>query len=123
MLLSPLVDMVLDNPVIFDYERRDPMLASKGFDVVREIWSDDKDLNDPIISPLYDDLKNLGKISIFTGTHEALFPDNMKLDQKLNEQGAAHNAYVYPKMNHVFVLMPLPEAKDAHQKIMEIIKN
>lgn len=123
ILLSPLVDMVLDNPVIFDYERRDPMLAAKGFDVIREIWSDDKDLTDPIISPLYDDLKNLGKISIFTGTHEALFPDNMKLDQKLKKQGVAHNTYVYPKMNHVFVLMPIPEAQDAHKKIMKIIKN
>ncbi|MEY8743755.1 alpha/beta hydrolase fold domain-containing protein [Bacillales bacterium AN1005] len=122
ILLSPCVDMVLDNPVIFDYETRDPMLALEGYDVIRRIWAADKPLDDPLISPIYGDFEELGKINIFIGTHEGLFPDNMKLDKLLTDQGIEHNTFVYPKMNHVFVLYPIPEAKDAQRKIIDIIK-
>ncbi|MDQ0722681.1 acetyl esterase/lipase [Paenibacillus sp. W4I10] len=123
ILFSPCVDMVLDNPVIFDYETRDPMLAVEGYDVIRRIWAADKPLNDPLISPIYGDFAGLGKISIFIGTHEGLFPDNMKLDKQLTDQRIDHQTYVYPKMNHVFVLYPIPEARDAQRKIVNIIKS
>lgn len=122
ILLSPCVDMVLDNPVIFDYETRDPMLALEGYDVIRRIWAADKPLDDPLISPIYGDFEGIGKISIFIGTHEGLFPDNMKLDNMLTDQGIEHNTFVYPKMNHVFVLYPIPEAIDAQHKIIDIIR-
>lgn len=123
ILLSPCVDMILDNPVIFDYETRDPMLAIEGFDVIRRIWAADKSLDDPMISPIYGNLEGLGKITIFIGTHEGLFPDNMRLDKMLTDQGIEHNTFVYPKMNHVFVVFPIPEAKDAQRKIFDIINN
>lgn len=122
ILLSPCVDMVLDNPLIFDYETRDPMLAVEGYDVIRRIWAADKPLDDPLISPIYGDFAGLGKISIFIGTHEGLFPDNIRLDKMLTDQGIDHQTFVYPKMNHVFVLYPTPEAKDAQCKIIDIIK-
>lgn len=121
ILLSPCVDMVLDNPVIFDYETRDPMLAVEGYDVIRRIWAADKSLHDPLISPIYGNFNGLGKISIFIGTHEGLFPDNMRLDKLLTDQRIEHHTYVYPKMNHVFVLYPIPEARDAQRKIINII--
>ncbi|MBU5354638.1 alpha/beta hydrolase [Paenibacillus barcinonensis] len=121
ILLSPCVDMVLDNPVIFDYETRDPMLAVEGYDVIRRIWAADKPLHDPLISPIYGNFNGLGKISIFIGTHEGLFPDNMRLDKLLTDQRIEHHTYVYPKMNHVFVLYPIPEARDARRKIINII--
>jgi acetyl esterase/lipase len=47
----------------------------------------------------------------------------MKLDEKLTAQGIRINTFVYPKMNHVFVIMPIPEAIDAQRKIIEIIKS
>lgn len=121
ILLSPCVDMVLDNPVIFDYETRDPMLAVEGYDVIRRIWAADKSLHDPLISTIYGNFNGLGKISIFIGTHEGLFPDNMRLDKLLTDQRIEHHTYVYPKMNHVFVLYPIPEARDAQRKIINII--
>ena len=90
---------------------------------IRRIWAADKPLNDPLISPIYGDFAGLGKISIFIGTHEGLFPDNMKLDKLLTDQRIDHQTYVYPKMNHVFVLYPIPEARDAQRKMVNIIKS
>ncbi|MEK4510871.1 alpha/beta hydrolase [Paenibacillus sp. FSL K6-2524] len=123
ILLSACVDMVLDNPLIPEYEKNDPMLSVGGMEVITRIWANDKNLDDPIISPIYGDFEGLGNITHFIGTHEGLYPDAMKLDEKLTKQGIEINTFVYPKMNHVFVIMPIPEAKDAQQKIINIINN
>lgn len=121
ILFSACVDMSLDNPFIPEYENVDPVLSVGGMKVITEIWADDKNLDDPLISPIYGDFNGLAKITHFIGTHEGLYPDAMKLDEKLTEQGIEINTIVYPKMNHVFVIMPIPEAKDAQQKIIDII--
>lgn len=123
VLLSACVDMVLDNPVISDYERRDPMLSVAGYEVIRRIWAADRRLDDPLISPIYGNFEGLAKISHFIGTHEGLYPDAMVLDKKLTDLGIDLDTYVYPKMNHVFVILPIPEAKDAKEKIIKIIKS
>lgn len=121
ILLSACVDMSFENPHIPEYEEKDPMLAREGMEVITKIWAADKDLKDALISPIYGDFKGLGKITQFIGTHECLYPDAIRLDEKLTEQGIEINTFVYPKMNHVFVVMPIPEAEDAQQKIIEII--
>jgi len=121
ILLSACVDLSLENPLIPEYEEKDPMLASEGMEVITKIWAADKDLKDPMISPIYGDLQGLGKVTHFIGTHESLYPDAIKFDEQLTEQGIDITTLVYPKMNHVFVVMPIPEALDAQQKIMNII--
>lgn len=112
ILLSACVDMSLENPLIQEYEENDPMLASEGMEVITKIWAADKALKDPIISPIYGDFQGVGKITHFIGSHESLYPDAIQFDEKLTEQGVAINTFVYPKMNHVFVVMPIPEAVD-----------
>lgn len=121
ILLSACVDMSLENPQILEYEEKDPMLASEGMEVITKIWAADKDLKDPLISPIYGDFQGLGKITHFIGTHESLYPDAIKFDEQLTEQGIDITTFVYPQMNHVFAVMPISEALDAQQKIMNII--
>lgn len=121
ILLSACVDLSFENPLIAEYEEKDPMLASEGMEVITKIWAADKDLKDALISPIYGDFQGLGKITHFIGTHECLYPDAIRLDEKLTEQEIEINTFVYPKMNHVFVVMPIPEAQDAQQKIINIL--
>ncbi|QKS72585.1 alpha/beta hydrolase [Paenalkalicoccus suaedae] len=121
ILLSAALDLSLENPLIPEYEKRDPMLSIGGVTVITKVWAGDKTLKDPLISPYHGDLQGLAKITHFVGTHEIICPDAIKLDKKLTEQGIDIQTYVYPKMNHVFVIMPLPEAQDAQQKIIAII--
>jgi len=121
ILLSACVDLSFENPLIAEYEEKDPMLASEGMEVITKIWAADKDLKDPLISPIYGDFKGLGKITHFIGTHECLYPDAIRLDEELTKQEIEINTFVYPNMNHVFVVMPIPEAQDAQQKIINLL--
>ncbi|MEB2298808.1 alpha/beta hydrolase [Lysinibacillus xylanilyticus] len=121
ILLSACVDLSFENPLIGEYEEKDPMLASEGMEVITKIWAADKDLKDSLISPIYGDFKGLGKITHFIGTHGCLYPDAIRLDEELTKQEIEINTFVYPKMNHVFVVMPIPEAQDAQQKIINLL--
>lgn len=60
---------------------------------------------------------------ILFGTHDILYPDALKLDEKLAEQGIDMKTFVYPEMLHVFVVMPIPEAQDAQEKIIQVINS
>ncbi|MBR0619248.1 alpha/beta hydrolase [Bacillus sp. RP12] len=121
ILLSACVDMSLNNPLMFEYAKKDPILGPEGMEVISKIWTADKNVTDPLISPIYGDFKGLGKITHFIGTHDMLYPDAIKLDEKLTEQGIDIKTFVYPKMLHVFVVMPIPEAQDAQEKIIQVI--
>ncbi|MEH2999417.1 alpha/beta hydrolase [Bacillus pumilus] len=121
ILLSACVDMSLSNPLMFEYAKKDPILGPEGMEVIAKIWTADKNVTDPLISPIYGDFKGLGKITHFIGTHDMLYPDAIKLDEKLTEQGIDIKTFVYPEMLHVFVVMPIPEAQDAQEKIIQVI--
>ncbi|MER3115301.1 alpha/beta hydrolase [Bacillus altitudinis] len=121
VLLSACVDMSMSNPLIFEYAKKDPILGYEGMEVITKMWAADQSLTDPLISPIYGDFKGLGKITHFIGTHDMLYPDAIKLDEKLSEQGMDIKTFVYPEMLHVFVVMPIPEAADALKKIIQVI--
>lgn len=122
IVLSACVDMTFENPAIPGYEKKDPLLSAGGIAVITERWADGKTLTDPLLSPIYGDFTEIAPISHFLGTHESLYPDGVAFDKKLTDKGIAIDTFVYPKMNHVFVLMPIPEAKDAFAKIKRIIQ-
>ncbi|MGN7282716.1 alpha/beta hydrolase fold domain-containing protein [Bacillus altitudinis] len=121
VLLSACVDMSMSNPLIFEYAKKDPILGHQGMEVITKMWAADQSLTDPLISPIYGDFKGLGKITHFIGTHDMLYPDAIKLDEKLSELGMDIKTFVYPEMLHVFVVMPIPEAADALKKIIQVI--
>lgn len=123
ILLAACVDMHFDNHLIPLYEEKDPMIASGGMDVITSAWAGDKELHDPLMSPIYGNAEGFGKISHFIGTHDILYPDAVKFDEKLTKQGLPIDTFVFPRMNHVFVIMPIPEANAARLKIIEIINS
>ncbi|MBZ9519831.1 alpha/beta hydrolase fold domain-containing protein [Bacillus safensis] len=123
ILLSACVDMSLSNPLIFEYADKDPILAPEGIDVITKMWAADKKVTDPLISPIHGDFNGLAKITHFIGTHDILYPDALKLDEKLAEQGIDMKTFVYPEMLHVFVVMPIPEAQNAQEKIIQVINS
>lgn len=121
VLLSPWLDINTNNPDIVNYENNDPRLSAWGLNQLGKLWAKG-DTNNPYVSPLFGDLTGLGKISIFVGTHEIFLPDNEKLHTLLTQKGIAHNYTAVAKMNHVYAILPIKEAKQAQRQIVEILK-
>ena len=120
ILLSPWVDVTMANPDIPAYEAKDPALDSQLLRRLGELWADEMDATDPIISPLYGDFQDLGEITILTSKGELLYPDITALMQKLNEADIDCNALVSPGMFHVwpiYVLYSVPEVQESYEFI------
>ena len=122
VMLSPCLDITFKNPNIEKYNKVDPLLDSKGIRKICASWIGDEDPNSYILSPINGNLKNLGELTLFVGTHEILYPDAVLFREKCEKENIKLNYYEYPKMNHVFPIYPIPEGEKARKQIIKIIK-
>ena len=122
ILLSPWIDLKMDNPKIEEYLDIDPMLKIDELRVDAAYWANGKNLKDYRLSPIYGDLSVLKDVTVFCGTHEIFYPDMLRFMDKLKENKVKHKLYVGEGLNHVYPAFPIPEADEAIEKIARIIK-
>ena len=122
VLLSPWVDVSMENKDIQKYEKVDPMLSSYGLTQYGRLWAGDTDLKDYRISPIYGNLKDLPYTLLFVGTREIFYPDVILLNDKLNENNIKSKLIIGTGMNHVYPVYPIPEADEAINEIINFIK-
>ena len=120
VLLSPWVDVVMDNEEIGVYQKRDPFLCADSLRVVARHWANDLDVHNWRISPIYGDLKGLRNVTVFVGTSEILYPNVTKFFSLL-DRDASNELIVGEEMNHVYPLFPIPEAVSADNKIFHAV--
>ncbi|MEI3611517.1 alpha/beta hydrolase [Pseudogracilibacillus sp. SO30301A] len=123
ILLSPWLDITMKNSDAHALEHKDPMLGIYGLIQMGKAYAGDTDLNNYLLSPINGKINGLGEITLFIGTHEVLLPDARKFRDMVTSQGVKINYFEYPKMNHIFMVYPIPEAKKATEKIVNIINN
>ena len=121
ILLSPWVDLNMDNPEIEKYIRKDPMLKLDELKIDARYWANGTDLNDYRLSPIFGDLSVLKNVTLFTGTHEFFYPDIVKLKKLLDKNKIRNKLFVGEGLNHVYPAFPIPEADEAIEQISEII--
>lgn len=121
ILLSPWLDVSLTNPEIILLDSKDPFLGIEGLKMAAAAYAGDIELTDSLISPIYGNLKNLGTISVFTGTHDILFADAGKLKNLADKAGIKINYFEYPGMIHVWMLLKMPEARIARRQMVQLL--
>ncbi len=118
VLLSPCLDMAGDHPKMKEYDRNEPMLSIREVEVCGKLWAGDKDVHDPIISPIYGPLEGLPRISVYVGTRELLLIDSERLRDRALEEGHELHYHEWKGMSHVFPVQPIKEAKQVFPEIM-----
>ncbi len=119
ILLSPWVDISLENEQIKEYESIDPFLKAAPLRDCAELWKGDLDIHDWRVSPIYGDLKGIRNVTVFVGTDEILYPDITKCFGML-DRDPSNELITGKEMNHVYPLFPIPEAKPAVDKIIHL---
>ena len=120
VLISPWVDVAMDNEQISKYEPRDPFLSLQKLKLYAEKWKENLDAHDWHVSPIYGDLKGIRNVTVFVGTSEIFFPDVTKFFRML-DRDPSNELIVGDEMNHVFPLFPIPEATPAINKIFAAV--
>lgn len=122
VLLSPWLDAAVDQPEQLALERRDAMLAVAGLREAARTYARGLPLDDPRISPLHGDLRDLPPVSVFTGTHDILNPDAHRLLDRCSEAGTTCELIEAPAMPHVYPLLPTPEGRQARTLMVELLR-
>ena len=121
IVISPWLDVSMDEPFPEELDRLDPSLQRDYLRQAGQNWAGGVDVHDYRLSPLYGDLTDLAPITLYIGTHEAIWPEAKKFRDRCEEAGASLDYREWEDMNHVFVLYPIPEAKQAQDEIIELL--
>lgn len=78
--------------------------------------------DDPDVSPLYADLKNLPPAIFTVGTEDALVDDTLFMAARWIAAGNEAELQVLPGSAHVFTSLPEPNAAPAYEKVMAFLK-
>lgn len=114
ILMSPWMDLNLDNPEIAFVEQGDPMMSVKRLSNAARCYAGDANLSDPQLSPMFGDLSVLPPTLIQMGTADLLLPDARKFHQKCIAAGVDVKYEEYADAFHDFMMLSiLPEAKRA----------
>jgi acetyl esterase/lipase len=121
VLISPVVDLSLTNPLIDALEPTDPWLGRDALRVFADRWRGEWPVDDPRVSPLAADLAGLGPLTIFSGTRDILNPDARLLAEKAGAAGVDVDYHEQPGLLHVYPLMPTPEGRRARALIVAAV--
>ncbi|MEE0956976.1 MAG: alpha/beta hydrolase [Ruminococcus sp.] len=118
-LFSPWLDITNSNPDMRTVQGTDPLLNIDTLAFQGREYAGDVDLESPVVSPIYGDLKGLPPITVFTGTHDILNVDAINLEKIAEAQELDILVYTFVNQLHFFVGLPIPEAREALEIVAE----
>ena len=122
VLISPWLDAAVSLPRQREIAPRDAMLDIPGLAVAGSEYAGDLPVDDPRVSPLHGDLRDLPPITVFTGTEDLLNPDSHRLRDACAEAGVACEFVEGMGMPHDFPLLPTREGREARRRIVELLR-
>ncbi|MDR4968234.1 MAG: alpha/beta hydrolase [Acholeplasmataceae bacterium] len=118
ILLSPWLDVTLEDLRVLEIDKKDPILNINALKKAGKLYQGTLDLKDPKLSPIYGNFKNFPGITVFSGTHDLLYPNTLRLIETLGDKITTH---LYEEMMHVWMFFGLPESKKALKEVIDII--
>jgi epsilon-lactone hydrolase len=123
VLLSPVLDLALDNPEIPLFARQDPLLRADHLRELGHRFAGGDALDDPQLSPINGPLDHLGIVTLFTGTRDLLNPDARRLfDLAATSAGTTATLHEFPGMVHDWMLLPVPEARTVMHMLAKLLR-
>lgn len=123
--LSPLTDSTGSGDSFWENAATDPLLPDSGIVVLAPTYYGEADATNPLISPLFADLKGLPPLLIQASTCEMLFSDSKRFVDRAKAAGVNATLQTWDNMVHVFQafgLHDLSEAKEAIDKIAKFVQ-
>ena len=118
VLFSPWLDVSMPEEIPDELQKRDLFLDRETLRIAGKRYAGSFDTKNPICSPLYGDLNDIGDIALFTGTNEVL---NLQA-RRLRERCEKICYFEYEGMQHVWVGFPISEAGNALDRAASFIE-
>ena len=129
ILISPWLDVRLNNPEIEEVEPNDPELNKSALKIAGENYAGKDGIDSYLVNPIDGPLDKLKNVSIFTGTNDILNPDIKILQERAKEVGTEINVYETEGAIHVWLLYKYKDEKndplvqEPYKQMIELLKN
>ena len=123
VLMSPWVDLTGSGKSLINNQKYEPLMM-EGIESMAKSYAQKESLKNPLISPVFADLKGLPPLLIQAGEIEALVDDSISLAERAKRVGVEVKLEVYDNMTHVFQNFgeKLSESIKAFESISEFIR-
>jgi monoterpene epsilon-lactone hydrolase len=121
ILLSPWLDMTMSNPAIKNQENSDYILTVEMLKKAGAKYSDGNQPDNYLLSPINGPLKNLPKTLVFYSSEELFKADCLKLKSMVETINENINFVEFQKMQHDWIIFPIPERQQVIDRICRFI--
>lgn len=108
--ISPWTDLTASGDSYKHNIDKDPSISEKMLDYYAQCYCDDR--KNPLVSPLFGDLKQFPPSLIFAGGDEIMLDDSVSLHNKLKENRCKSKLIIAPSRWHAYLLFNLDEDKN-----------
>ena len=122
VLLSPWLDLSMSNPNIKHQESSDYILTVHMLRHAGMKYSNGENQDQYLLSPINGELKDLPETIVFYGTEELFYADCIRFKSMIGPDKQGIILKEYPKMQHDWIIFPIPESKQVVKEICEFIK-
>ena len=121
--ISPWTDLTLSGASVNGNAQCDPSLSEKALMHSAGLYAGDVGTDNPLVAPLFSDLSSFPPCMVFAGGSEILRDDGTRIAEKLTASGSKCELYVEEGLWHAYVLFPVPEAKNALDRIETFVRD
>ena len=121
IMLSPWLDLSLDNNEVLSKDKNDIVCSVKGNKFLGEKWAENIDIKNYKASPIYGNFNGIKKVFISCGGNEICQPDCIKISNKLKQENINYKFIEFNKQFHNFELYPTKESNILINEIFEYV--
>ena len=123
VLMSPWADLTGSGKSLIENKRFEPLM-NDGLINMAKLYARKEPLNNPLVSPVFADLKGLPPLLIQAGGIEAILDDSTSLAKQGKKAGIEVKLEIYENMTHVFQNFgeQLSESRKAFESVNEFIQ-
>ncbi|MGT2436497.1 alpha/beta fold hydrolase [Bradyrhizobium betae] len=121
VLISPALDASVSRPEQVALAARDPIQDIPGLVEAGRLYAGELDVGHPFVSPLNGTFRALAPMTIFSGTRDLLYPDNVDLAERARAVGVPVELHLLRDQPHNYALMPTPEGLRARATILSAV--
>lgn len=126
ILISPWLDVRLNNPQIEEVQKRDKELSKTKLQLAGMAYAGIDGINSYLVNPIDGNLSKLKNITILTGTNDILNPDVHMIQEKAKEQDVTIDVKEYENAGHIWMIEKNSSEElieQGYQQILQLITN
>ena len=122
-LMSPWTDMTASGRSYTEHAQDDPILTLDYIKAVRTAYAGQRELSDPLLSPLFADFTGFPPVMVQVGEHEILRSDSVRLRDRLVMRGIPCRLELWKQSWHVFQMFPIKRANEAMDSMGQFLRD